>query len=735
MYQPGYIPPYKIHGTIENESLKSVFGSKNPKIPIVTVNPKYIHSIPKRAIKVLKSKFLTFDPLSNPYKGLPPNVHYATPNISSNSITTYKPPIRNFVKAGILEIDINQDDCNFIAQSSLNFGGFKFTGGKLIVRASDCIPPISPPPVTVSENQSIELNLPDNANSNSLIIVQNGESLYYGDGNYFEGHNYYFPAKQWRYEFIKTKILKVEYPIIFNGIQYGVPFTEKGSKITVSFELKTESLKSLSNLAWIPEELKANKVQTYTYTVWSQTTDPAVFVWNSFFPYVGTALFRLQFPASVRGGLASSFYAERDLAFIWQGNNNNVARFISDNRYYQFTSSYTKTQTFIPEPGLYFYFGETEIIPDVMLGTKTPVRQLIPQYFIDNNLDGFINGTVSYSTLFINKINWIIAAFNDSAEFIEPPPPPPDKKDKEDKMACCPEHTRLLRQILKKLGDADLPASVPTLLTRPDSGTTQIENLAQFISYTVKQLDALAGKYPIDIQIEDSDLTQEGNQTQEVKIANIAEALGEILGILLILRSESDATLSATVRGMIESGSAKQAASLAVDYAKANAEYLGYKGKQSMINMPMAFNPREERLDVMLHSTEIQAKSWENEDKQDLNDYLAPLLEFAAMWKAQNFRKTGADDPSGVIRTILRNSGNFINAIDYFTDNPPPPSNQDPDAPPPPKPINKWDQTLEDIEQGFINKSGISDTLHPYGRELERRPRIREIGTDTGNEP
>lgn len=352
------------------------------------------------------------------------------------------------------------------------------------------------------------------------------------------------------------------------------------------------------------------------------------------------------------------------------------------------------------------------------------------------NLYSYISQDRGFGDYIIRETKRTYKVIEIGATYTEPPPPPKPKKKKEDEdMACCALHTALLLKILRKLGDADLPASVPTLLTKPDSGTTQIQNLAQFISYTVKQLDALAGKYPIDIQIEDADLTQEGNQTQEIKIANIAEALGEILGILLILRSESDATLSATVRGMIEAGSAKQAATIAGDYAKANAEYLGYKGKQAQYDMPYTFNPNEEKLDQLLQHTLVPYKTWENEDKQDLNDYLAPLLELAAMWKAQNFRKTGTSDPAAKLRDILRNGTNFINAIDNFRDNPPAPSNQDPDAPIPPKPLNDWDQTLEDIEQGFISKSGISDTLHPYGRELERRPRIREIGTDTGNEP
>lgn len=317
-----------------------------------------------------------------------------------------------------------------------------------------------------------------------------------------------------------------------------------------------------------------------------------------------------------------------------------------------------------------------------------------------------------------------------NAETLKYPPPPPEFNKK---MNCCPQNTQLLRLILKKIGSEDLPATVPTLLTKSDSGTTSINNLSQFISYTVKQLDALCGKYPIDIEIEDSDLTEEGNQTQQLAIPNIAEALGEIVTLLLVLRSESDANLSATIRAMIEAGAAKQAATLATQYGAANAEFLGYKGKQTSENLAMAFDPREERLDRILKEVEIPFKGWDNDDKADFNDQIAPLLEMAAMFKAQNFRNLGADDPSGKLRALLRNSGNFASKIDEFIADPPPPTNHNPEQPLPTPPRNEWDIFTEEAEQGFINQPGITDATHPYGKDFNRRPRIREIGTDTSD--
>jgi len=327
----------------------------------------------------------------------------------------------------------------------------------------------------------------------------------------------------------------------------------------------------------------------------------------------------------------------------------------------------------------------------------------------------------------LNVAKWFFVCSNQTPE-IDPPPPP---RKECCKMGCCPDNSnleRLLRLLLKKIGSDDLPASVPKLLTKRDAGTIQIQNIAEFISYTVKQLDALAGKYPLEIKIKDADLTQEGNQEKKISLPNIAEALAEIMGILLILQSESNANLIATTNGMIEAGSAKQAASLAVDYAKGNAEYLGYKGKQIERQVPFTFKPGEGRLDKMLVKGEVKVKGWENDDKDDLNDALAPLLELAAMWKAANFKNLGTSDPLAKLKEILRGAVSLSDEADKLVKNsgsPTDPSSQ-------PK-KNEWDSFIEEAEQGFIAQPGITDNTNPYGRPLAQRPKIREIGNDTSD--
>lgn len=314
-----------------------------------------------------------------------------------------------------------------------------------------------------------------------------------------------------------------------------------------------------------------------------------------------------------------------------------------------------------------------------------------------------------------------------------PPPPPPPQPDpptqKPDDMNCCDDLKKLLMLILRRIGP--LPASVPNSLIRANSGNQTIESLAQYIAYSVIQTNAQFGQFPQEIKIQDADLTQEGNQEKIIKLPNLAESIAEMMGVLLILQAESNANLVATINAMIEAGSAKQSAILASDYAAANAEFLGYKGKQIERNVPFSFKPGEQQLDQMLQPTEVKVKGFDNDDKNDLNDALMPILEMAAMYRAQNFRNLGTSDTLAKIKSILTDASNISTAIDYLINNQP---STNPDAPSQPK-KSDWDSFIEQAESGFITQPGITDSVHPYNRTLDQRPKIKEIGTDTTENP
>ncbi|MBD2571347.1 hypothetical protein [Anabaena lutea] len=290
------------------------------------------------------------------------------------------------------------------------------------------------------------------------------------------------------------------------------------------------------------------------------------------------------------------------------------------------------------------------------------------------------------------------------------PPPPPPKKEK--KMCCCPEELALLKLLLKRLGP--VPASVPQYLSVKNSPTITIPSIAEYIAYTVKQLDALTGQFPIEIDIEDADLTEEGNQGKTLNLPNMAETLAEMMTTLLLLQSQSDANLNATIRALFESGQTKQIAQITHDIAEASATYLGYKGKFVEKEYPMMFTPGEEQLDKILKETKIKLRSWAYDDKDDLNDVLAPLMEFSAMWKAQNFRNLGTSSPALKLKDIFSTGLGLAKKL----------SDINPDE-------DDFDAFTEQVENGFIAQAGVTDPLNPYGKDFTRRPRVKEVGTQS----
>lgn len=277
---------------------------------------------------------------------------------------------------------------------------------------------------------------------------------------------------------------------------------------------------------------------------------------------------------------------------------------------------------------------------------------------------------------------------------------------------CCEDIKKLLKIVLKQQGN--FPARVPDLFTKQNPQMIKKESLLEVLLWQTKQLDALLGNYPIKVEIEDSDLTQAGNQGKKIELPNIAETLAEILGLLLVMQTESSANLDISFKALAEAGQAKKAATIASEFSGANAEFLGYKLEQKKKKMKMLFDPTKEKLDEALVPTEMEYIGYENTDRSDFNDYLRRLLEAAAIIKAVHFVKVkDAGD-------LYRRMGIDVAALENKFD-----ENKQED----------FDVFTEQAEQGFTNVAGSSTPPEtPYGRPWEQRPKIKEIGQNKTSE-
>ncbi|MEJ1929905.1 hypothetical protein WDZ92_06430 [Nostoc sp. NIES-2111] len=361
---------------------------------------------------------------------------------------------------------------------------------------------------------------------------------------------------------------------------------------------------------------------------------------------------------------------------------------------------------------------------------STPLRNYqITRYTDDPLLDFFgVYYRATWTQYRYITESWEILVFQKDYDPKSPPPytPPPDE---DCECMCCPndgskqDNDELLRLILQRIGT--LPAQVPNRLTDRTKGRRTINSLSEFMAQQIRLMDDIAGYFPLEIELKDSDLTQEGNQTERIKIDNIAEALTELIGLALVMRTESSATLNTALRTLVEAGSAKQAAIVAHDYAQANADFLGYNLKQVEKEVGFTFSPGESKIEDILQEKKVKVKTVENVDKETFQKAIYPLLEMAARWNAQNWVNLGKGNAGDALKSVISTGLNALSDIDRFVeDSKPEPEPGTPEV----ETKSKFDDFLEEVENGFSTQDGITSPENPYGYPYNERPRIRQLG-------
>lgn len=193
------------------------------------------------------------------------------------------------------------------------------------------------------------------------------------------------------------------------------------------------------------------------------------------------------------------------------------------------------------------------------------------------------------------------------------------------------------------LGKPSFPMKLqPNLLSYyDDQPPIEINTFADLFAWYISQFDSLIGEFPIKIDIKDVDPSKEGDQSKSMEFANISEILAEIMGLLTMDTVNSDILINMCTRIAAETVGAKNAALIAQDYAKANADYLGYKGNIKKREIQYSFDVSDlSRLDKLLQNSEQRIMGWENQDKNSVADYLAKLMFSAQIIKAVYFKKS-----------------------------------------------------------------------------------------------
>ncbi len=288
---------------------------------------------------------------------------------------------------------------------------------------------------------------------------------------------------------------------------------------------------------------------------------------------------------------------------------------------------------------------------------------------------------------------------------VQPAPQSTPQPARIEEGSCCippanPELIKRLEQIKKGIGVDGLPASVPDQIAKQNPGQIMINSLAELHLWQVQQFDGVMGRWPQQIPIP----TPTG--TVNVGMPNMAEAVAEMVGMMVSQQVTAAQILNTSSRAMIQAGSATQQAHLAHLTAKANADFLGFESRANAVDMPLAYTPGANPFDGLLQESTAKIQGFENTDGQDLKSILAELLQAAAIIRAVYWRKL---DPRGDLKTQIRQN---IRGQGDFIDEAAAGGNDD-----------AWAEYLRQVEQGFRDATGDST---PYNRPPAEGPQIRD---------
>jgi hypothetical protein len=264
-----------------------------------------------------------------------------------------------------------------------------------------------------------------------------------------------------------------------------------------------------------------------------------------------------------------------------------------------------------------------------------------------------------------------------------------------------------------------LPAEVPeTLIEKKDNQNNEpylISDSLHFQEWQTRQLDALLGQFPIEIELEDSDLIKVGDQKLKISLPNIAETLAELTGLSILIKSFLEANLNASMRTLAEVGSTRKQAIINHYLTASIQDYLGFKATKKTIDVDFLFNPKvgtdpgiPELISEALKSTTQKVEIEESDDEHSLEAQMTTLIEAARIIKAVYWRKVNPNDPNE-LKSFFKSIVDTLEKEGEVKD-------------------DEFDEFLEKVEDGYINQPGMIDTVNPYGRPYDQRPKIRKLG-------
>ncbi|MEG5048658.1 hypothetical protein [Microcoleus sp. B4-C1] len=148
---------------------------------------------------------------------------------------------------------------------------------------------------------------------------------------------------------------------------------------------------------------------------------------------------------------------------------------------------------------------------------------------------------------------------------------------------------------------------------------------------------------------------------------------------------------------------------------------MAFKTQEIDVSVPISFTPGAETIHDLVKESELHLKGLDYTEKETLRDIFLDLLQAAAVIRAVHWQRIDTKkDTKSQLLALLKGTVDLAKSIK----NPTNPTGDDGQE----KTTDSFEDSLDKMENGFTTVTGITDTQNPYGRTVDRRPRIRQIG-------
>lgn len=353
--------------------------------------------------------------------------------------------------------------------------------------------------------------------------------------------------------------------------------------------------------------------------------------------------------------------------YIMEGNNPTVSLYSSET-FINFTSA---EKNYFKEGAAKFYYSPygTNLVytmdstvlgtPERRSGTVREINQKLINMYTQSENNYYYTESECTVHLSISGVAWGLVSvyFPDTGEIITPPDPPPEiPKQPEppippenDMSNCCNLEPvmSLLRKVSTAIGTDQLPANMPKSFLK-NEGVRSIPSLAELQVYNLEIMDQLIGKFPIELEIKDTDPLTEGDQTKKITLNNLAESVAELFGLAVNSASDNAIQTSGSIKNLLEITLVRQA--VLQNYYRLDAilDYLGAGLEEdeatfnSTISLPKDPNNISEDVAEFLQQSEIKFVIDKLSNPKDtLTAKLLPIQKAADIIKAKYWKGLG----------------------------------------------------------------------------------------------